>query len=408
MSFDVSACRDQFPALQRKHDGEQPVVYLDGPAGTQTPQSVIDAIVDYLSRCNANHGGVFATSRESDQLLAETHQAVAALLGASDPDEVSFGANMTSLTFHISRSLARTWRAGDEVIVTRLDHDANVSPWALAARDAGATVKMVDLRDDCTLDFDDFRNKLSDRTKLVAVGAASNSTGGINPVRDYCAAAHEVGALAFVDAVHYAPHELIDVEAWGCDLLACSAYKFFGPHIGMLWGRRAIMESLEPYKVRPAANGIPDRWMTGTQNHECLAGVKAAVEYLASLGAGQGGLREQLQSAYGEIQAWERQLCERLLDGLAQLPSIRVWGSADPQQLERRVATVSITHATMSAGDVASRLAEQGIFVWSGNYYALNLTEALGLEPDGMVRLGLVHYNTEEEVERLLTALAEL
>lgn len=407
MSLDVRSCREQFPALQREQAGRE-VVFLDGPAGTQTPQCVIDAIVDYLSRCNANHGGMFATSRESDQWLHETHQSVATLLGADDADEVSFGANMTSLTLHISRSLAHTWEPGDEVIVTRLDHDANVTPWVLAARDAGVSVKMVELRDDCTLDFEDFRSKLSPRTKLVAVGAASNATGGVNPVRDFCDAAHEVGALVFVDAVHYAPHALIDVKQWDCDLLACSAYKFFGPHVGILWGRRALMESLGPYKVRPAPDKIPDRWMTGTQNHECLAGVKAAVDYLASLGRQDGDLRGRLETAYAKIQMHERQLCDKLLRGLAELSAVRVWGVADSSQLEQRVATMSITHSHHSSAEVASRLSELGIFVWNGNYYALNLTEALGLEPGGMVRLGLVHYNTEEEVDRLLGALADL
>ena len=405
--IDTQRCREQFPALQREHAG-RPAVFWDGPAGTQVPQSVIDAIGDYLCRCNANHGGSFVTSQESDQLLAETHQAVATLLGESDPDTVAFGANRTSLTFAFSRALARTWSAGDEVLVTRLDHDANVAPWTLAARDAGVEVKTVELRDDCTLDLDDFRSKLTGRTKLVAVGAASNSTGAINPIREICDAAQHAGALSFVDAVHYAAHELVDVAELGCDFLACSAYKFFGPHIGILWGKRKWMESLEPYKVRPADNKIPDRWMTGTQNHECLAGVKAAVEYLANVdGGSEGDLRTRLQRSFGSIREHEHRLCARLLTGLDANDDIRVWGQADPGQLDRRVSTVSITHGRRSASDVAAHLADRGVFVWHGNYYALSLTEALGLEPDGMVRLGMVHYNTEEEVDYVLECLAD-
>ncbi|MCA9175292.1 MAG: cysteine desulfurase-like protein [Planctomycetales bacterium] len=415
MTLATDRLRPLFPALAREHAGRE-AVYFDGPAGTQTPIAVIDAIGNYLRRCNANHGGLFATSRESDQLLHETHEAVAALLGADDPDTVSFGANMTTLTFAFSRALSRTWAPGDEVIVTRLDHDANVTPWTLAARDAGATVKTVELTESLTLDIEDFRSKLSERTKLVAVGAASNSTGAINPVRAIADAAHAAGALVFVDAVHYAPHQLLDVRQMDCDFLACSAYKFFGPHVGILWGRREWMESLEPYKVRPAANRIPDRWMTGTQNHECLAGVKAAVEYLAEVAALAGDsvvaatapLRERLVESYRHIQEHERSLCGRLLAGIAELPAIRVWGEADPQRQEARVSTLSITHRERSSTDVATHLAERGVFAWNGNYYALNLTESLGLEPDGMVRLGIVHYNTEEEVDYVLSCLREL
>lgn len=276
--------RQQFPALLRQVN-ERTAVFLDGPAGTQVPQSVIDAITNYYVQHNANHGGAFVTSQESDDILRETHQAIADLLGASDPECVAFGANMTSLTFALSRALGQTWQSGDEIIVSRLDHDANVRPWVLAAEDAGAQVRFVEIRrEDCTLDLDDLKSKLNERTRLVALGCASNSVGTINPYRDVIGWAHEVGALVFLDAVHYAPHALIDVESWDCDFLACSAYKFFGPHVGILWGKRKHLQSLTAYKLKTVPDSVPDKWMTGTQNHECLAGTLAAVNYLADIG----------------------------------------------------------------------------------------------------------------------------
>ncbi len=409
----VDRLRQHFPALARQiHD--QPAIYFDGPAGTQVSQGVIDAISNYLIHCNANHGGLFATSRESDAMLDEAHQAVADLLGAPDPACVYFGANMTSLTFALSRALAQTWRAGDEIIVTRLDHDANVTPWVLAAQDAGAVVRYVNLvRSDCTLDMRDFHSQLNTRTRLVAVGCASNSTGTINPVREICSAARAVGALSFLDAVHYAPHALMDVVEFGCDFLACSAYKFFGPHVGIMWGQREHLERLTPYKLRPAPNTLPGKWMTGTQNHECIVGVLAAVDYLADLGrtlAGDATLarRQALADAYHEIQSYESRLIARLLAGLAEHPEITVWGITESRDLAKRLPTVSITHQHLRPADLAQRLADAGIFVWHGNYYALQVTEALGLEPDGMVRIGLVHYNTEAEIDRLLTVLSQL
>ncbi|MBX3413730.1 MAG: cysteine desulfurase-like protein [Pirellulales bacterium] len=412
--LDVAACRAQFPALSRERAG-RPVVYLDGPAGSQVPLRVIEAVSHYYRTMNANHGGVFATSRESDAMLDEARRAVADLLGAADPDTVAFGGNMTTLTFGLSRALGKTWQPGDEVIVTRLDHDANVTPWVLAARDAGATVHHVDIRqEDCTLDLEDLRAKLSSRTKLVAVGCASNSVGTINPVKDICRWAREAGALTFLDAVHYAPHALLDVDAWGCDFLACSAYKFFGPHVGVLWGRRELLSELPVYKLRPVPNTIPDRWMTGTQSHESIAGVLAAVDYLAELGGTRenGGAamsrRTALQNAFSRIDRYERELVTRLLAGLRELRAVRIWGITDPERMSDRVPTVAITHDRLSPQALAERLAEQGIFVWHGNYYALSLSEALGREPEGMVRIGLLHYNTSEEVERLLAALRQL
>lgn len=406
-------CRQQFPALQRQLNG-RPVAYFDGPAGTQVPQRVIDAIVDYLSRCNANHGGLFLTSRESDALLDAAHAALADFVGAADPNEIAFGPNMTTLTFALSRALARTWRPGDEVIVTRLDHDANFSPWQLAARDAGATLRVVDIHPaDGTLQLDQLRGYLNQRTRLVAVGCASNSVGTLNPVQQITEWAHAVGAQVFLDAVHYAPHGLIDVQAWGCDYLACSTYKFFGPHVGVLWGRRELLEQLPAYKVRPAPNSLPGKWMTGTQAHELLVGAAAAVDYLADLGlklnpSAGSTRRAALAAAYVGINEYERAMALRLLNGLRALPDIKVWGINDPARIAERCATFSITHRQWPPAEIATRLGNEGLFAWQGNYYALNLSEAWGREPEGMVRIGLVHYNTAEEVDRLLEALARI
>ncbi len=411
-NFDVARCRAEFPALSREVGG-RPAVYFDGPAGSQVPARVIEAITRYLSERNANHGGVFATSRESDALLAEAHRAVADLLGSDDPDLVAFGPNMTTLTLSLSRSLGQTWKPGDEVIVTALDHDANFTPWALAARDAGATVVTAPIRrEDCTLDLEWLEANISERTRLVAVACASNAVGSINPVGEIARMAHRVGAQVFLDAVHYAPHRLVDVTAWDCDYLACSAYKFFGPHVGVLFGKRHLMEGLPAYKVRPASDQIPERWMSGTQNHEGIAGALAAVEYLEELGRiaspAAGDRRERLVTAFERISEYEQDLVEHLLCGLARLEKVTVWGIKDLQRLAERVPTVSITHATRTPLELAEHLADRGIFVWHGNFYALPLTEALGLEPAGLLRIGLLHYNTLEEVDRLLEAVGEL
>ena len=411
-ALDVSWCRRQFPALARQVAGST-AVFFDGPAGSQVPGRVIEAMGNYLAGTNANRGGLFATSRESDSLLESAHSALAALLGTGDPDTVVFGPNMTSLTFAFSRALARTWQPGDEVLVTRLAHDANLTPWVLAARDAGAVVRHVEIRpDDCTLDLDDLAGKLSPRARLVAVGCASNAVGTVNPVQQIGRMAHEVGALVFLDAVHYAPHRLLEVEAWDCDFLVCSAYKFFGPHVGLLWGRRELLQQLPAYKVRPAPDGIPGRWMTGTQNHEGIAGTLAAVEYLEELGRtlapGAPGGRAALIAAYQGIAAHEGRLMTELLAGLADLPDVKVWGITDPARFDQRVPTVAITHQRVRPSELAEHLGGRGIFVWHGNFYALPLTEALGLEPDGLLRIGMLHYNTSEEVQRLLAALAEV
>jgi cysteine desulfurase family protein (TIGR01976 family) len=408
----LQSVRGLFPALRREQD-RQPVVYFDGPAGTQVPQNVIDAIADYLANHNANCGAPFDTSRETDAILDGARAALADLLGATDADEIAFGPNMTTLTLALSRALGRTWKPGDEIIVSRLDHDANVTPWVLAARDAGAVVRDIDVNHaDCTLDLGSFEAALNERTRLVAVGYASNCVGTVNPVATIAQRARSVGALTVIDAVHYAPHGLIDVRRIGCDLLVCSAYKFFGPHIGILWGRRELLESLQPYKLRPSPDTVPGRWMTGTQNHECIAGAAAAVDYLAAIGrridAGAPSRRAQLERAFDAVTAHERALGARLLSGLTELPGVRVWGITDLHRLTDRVPTVSFTHARLTPRDIATRLAECGIYVWPGNHYALPFTEALGLEPHGTLRVGIVHYNTAEEVDRLLAELERI
>ncbi|MGB0598689.1 MAG: cysteine desulfurase-like protein [Rubripirellula sp.] len=423
---DVLVLRNQFPALSKQVD-HRTAVYFDGPAGTQVPERVIDAISNYLRNHNANHGGVFQTSVESDQVVDEAHRAAAELVGSPDPSTIAFGANMTSLTFALSRALAQSWQAGDEIVVSRLEHDANFTPWILAARDAGATVRYIDINEtDCTLQLEQYQETINDRTRLVAVGCASNAVGTINPVKQICHWARQVGALTFLDAVHYAPHGLMDVVDWDCDFLACSAYKFFGPHVGILYGRKTLLESIQPYKLRPSPNDLPGKWMTGTQNFACLAGTLAAIDYLADIGrlqettppqsqpdnptlrpdAGSDQFRRSaLARAYDRIGEYERSLLKPLLSGLASNPHIKIWGIADPDRSHERCPTLSITHDRWSPRELAQHLSEVGIFVWHGNYYALPLTERLGVEPSGMVRIGITHYNTQEEIERLLDRL---
>jgi cysteine desulfurase family protein (TIGR01976 family) len=410
--LDIPYCRRQFPALARQIGGE-PVVYFDGPAGSQVPRRVAEAVADYLLHTNANHAGRFATSRESDALLDEAGRALADFLGADDPNSIVFGPNMTSLTFAVSRAIGRTLRPGDEIIVTNLDHDANFTPWVLAAEDAGAVVRGVGIRsDDCTLDLDDLAAQLSPRTRLVAVTCASNAVGSLTPVAEIVGMAHEAGALVYLDAVHYAPHRLPDVAAWGADLVVCSAYKFFGPHVGVLWGRGELLQSLPAYKVRPAPEDPPGRWMTGTANHEGIVGATAAVEYLADLGRRHEphapDRRRALQAAYRAIATHEAQLIDALLAGLTAIPEVRLWGIADRDRLSERVPTVSIRHERLPPQALADYLAERGIFAWHGNFYALPLTETLGLEPEGLLRIGLLHYNTYEEVVRLIESLEAL
>ena len=409
--LDSAWVRAQFPALQEKVNGH-PAVFFDGPAGTQVPQRVIDAIVDYLVHRNANNCGAFLTSKRTDETIAEARLAMADFLGCT-AKEVVFGANMTTLTFAFSRSLAREMKAGDEIVVTTLDHDANVAPWR-ALEERGIIVRQVDVHEkDCTLDMDDLRRKITSRTRLVAVGYAANAVGTINDVQEVVRLAHAARALAFIDAVHYSPHGSIDVRALDCDFLACSTYKFFGPHIGVLYGKAEHMKRLHPYKVRPQYDSLPDRWETGTQNHECLAGVTAAVDYLADLGRHvapeASGRREALLAAYRAIQKHERSLVTRLISGLLEIPGLKFYGISDPAQFHRRVPTVAIRMQGLTPLQLATLLNERGFFTWDGNYFAINITERLGVEQDGgMLRIGIVHYNTAEEVDRLLQALRDI
>ncbi len=405
--LDVPAVRRRFPGLARRGDGRQ-AVFFDGPAGSQVPTSVADAMRDWLLHSNANHGGAFSTSRATDAMVHDARAACADFLGASDPEEVVFGANMTTLTFWLARQLARTWRPGDEVVVTDSDHDANVMPWVLAARDAGCQVRRIAVRPDTTLDLDDARAKIGPRTRLVAVGLASNLSGTIHPVAAIAAMARAHDALTFVDAVHFAPHLRIDVRTLGADFLACSAYKFFGPHVGLLWGRRALLEATTVDKVRPSPDRGAEKWQTGTANFAGIAGTLAAVQYLERLGheVGGGGSRSQaLDAAFVAIERHEGVLAHRLLAGLAAIPGLRIVGIADPARAAERCPTISFVPARIRPAALAEVLAQRHVHAWAGNSYAVALSQALGLEPHGVLRLGLLHYNTGEEVDHVLDLL---
>jgi cysteine desulfurase family protein (TIGR01976 family) len=412
--FDVAAIRAQFPALRRQQDG-RPVVFLDGPGGTQVPDRVIDAVSGYYRTMNANSGGAFVTSQATDALAAATHVAVATFLGAASPDEVKLGANMTTLTFHVSRAIAATFAAGDEIVVTTLDHEANVSPWRAIAADRGLVVRAVDIHpEDGTLDLDSLDAALGPRTRLVAFGYASNALGTVSPVGEIIRRIHAAGALAYVDAVHFAPHGSIDVAALDADFLVCSVYKWFGPHLGALYGKATVLDHLPAYKVRPAH----DRFETGTPSFEAYAGTLAAVDYLRELGrtygsetrgAGSGDARRELVAAMDAIVGHERALAGRMLDGLVAIPGLRVWGIADPARLAERTPTFAVTIAGTSPAEAAAELGRAGIFTWDGDFYARGLIERLGLcERGGVLRLGLVHYSTDAEVDRTLEALATI
>jgi cysteine desulfurase family protein (TIGR01976 family) len=410
-TFDIDWVRSQFPALAMKVNGH-PAAFFDGPGGTQVPQRVIDTMDGYLAASNANTHGAFATSQRTDEVIAAAHAAMANLLGC-DAEEVVFGPNMTSLTFMLSRALGRELAPGDEIVVTRLDHDANVSPWT-ALDERGCVIRWVDIRPaDCTLDMEELQRVVTPRTRVVAVGYASNSVGTVNDVKEVVRLAHSVGAMAYIDAVHYAPHGPIDVRSLDCDFLVCSPYKFFGPHSGTLFGKRQHLLRLRPYKVRPATDSIPGRWETGTQNHEAMAGVTAAVEYLAELGRRHRpeaqSARAAILSAYDAICAYERTLLGQLVPALLEIPGLTFYGITEPSRFTERVPTVSVRMAGRSPREMAEYLGERGIFTWDGNYYALNVSERLGVEPHGgMLRIGLVHYNTAAELQRLLAALHEL
>ena len=416
-AFDADALRAEFPALAREHDG-QPVAFLDGPGGTQVPQRVIDAVAGYLRDMNANAGGAFETSERSDSMVEEAHAAVADFLGAASPDEIKFGYNMSTLTLHIGRSIGATLGPGDEILVTTLDHEANVSTWKAMAADRGVTVMTADIRpDDVTLDVEDLESKLGPRTKLVAVGYASNAVGSINPVREIVARAHEVGALAFVDAVAYAPHGPIDVRDLDADFLVCSAYKWFGPHLGALYGKAHVLDRLPAFKVRPAH----DRFETGTAAFESIAGTLAATDYLRDVGRSYGEVtrapgaehaserRRELVAGMTAIQHYERDLVGRLIDGLQAIDGVTIHGITDRSAFASRVPTVSVSIDGVHPRAAAEALGRAGIYVWDGDFYATSLVERLGkAESGGLLRLGLVHYNTAHEVDRTLEALANL
>ena len=411
MALDIEWIRNQFPGLSQEFNG-QPIACLDGPGGTQIVGSALDSMRDYLLHSNANAHGAFVTSARTDAAIAAARDAMADFLGC-DADEVVFGANMTSLTFSFSRAIGRELQEGDEIVVTRLDHDANVAPW-MALQESGAVVRMVDIDPaDCTLDMADLERQLTDRTRIIAVGYASNATGTINDIAEIVRLARRVGAWVFVDAVHYAPHGPIDVRAIDCDFLACSAYKFFGPHVGILYGKREHLARLQPYKVRPAADTVPSRWETGTLNHEGLAGVVGTIDYLAELGRRMSpSLHNRRQAVVAALEAtrqYERELCEQLVTGLLQVPGLTLYGIAELDRFAWRVPTVSIRLAGQTPLAVAKTLGDSGLFTWHGNFYALNLTERLGIESTGgLLRVGLVHYNTSTEVDRLLAELHEM
>ncbi len=407
--FNPYTLRAQFPALRQEMNGE-PVAFLDGPGGTQVPNRVIKAMSNYFVRGSSNQGGPFLTSQQTDETVAAARRAIQALYNAHQPEEIIFGQNMTSLTFAMSRALARTWQPGDEIIVTRLDHDANISPWLMAAEDRGVTVRWLDFRpENCTLRLDLLPDLLNEKTRLVAVTFASNAVGSISEVAQVVQMAHRVGALVYVDSVHYAPHGLIDVQALDCDFLVSSVYKYFGPHTGAMYGKYEHLKRLAAYKVRPSSNLPAGKWETGTPSFESLAGVAAAVDYLARLGGIKGSLRERIVRAMARITQYEREISERFLRRASAISGLRVYGITDIECLDQRTPTFAISLKGYTPAEVATHLGEQGIFVWDGHYYAIAVMERLGLlDKGGLVRIGFVHYNTMDEVDRVLNALNDL
>jgi cysteine desulfurase family protein (TIGR01976 family) len=399
---DLSLLRDQFPALERRHH-DHPVAYFDGPGGTQVPRSVVAAMEDYLFHHNANTHWPYPTSEETDALIAEARSALADFLGAS-PAEIAFGANMTTLTFHLARGLGRSWGPGDKVIVTELDHHANVAPWRALERDHGITILSAPLVPETgQLDWNHLQQLLSEKPRLLAIGAASNALGTITDVSRAAAMARAAGALTFVDAVHYAPHELVDVTKIGCDFLACSSYKFYGPHLGILFGRREALEAVQVPKLAPAPDSAPERLETGTLNHEGIVGAAAAVEFLAAVGQGS-TRRDRLASTFGALHTQGLALFRRMWEGLSAIPGVRLYG---PQPGKPRTPTVAFTLRGHAADDVARHLANRGVFVSSGDFYASTVVERLGLTA-GLVRAGCACYTTSEEVDRLVEGVKEL
>jgi cysteine desulfurase family protein (TIGR01976 family) len=416
MTFDLHTIRAQFPSLSIL-DGEAPRIYLDNPGGTQVPQMVVDRMSDCLIQSNANIQGYFRTSQMVDAIIDEARDAMADLLNAPSRDEIIFGQNMTTLTLHVSRSIGRCFKPGDEIILSRMAHDANVGPWLLLARDLDLKVRWLPFNTETfEYDLDKLDDILTDRTKLVCVGGASNLTGTINDVKTISAKAHEAGAWTYIDAVQSVPHVSTDVQDLGCDFLVCSSYKFFGPHMGTLWGRRELLEMLEPYKVRPAPEEIPWCFETGTQNHEGMAGTTAAVDYFAWIGEAMAaqyyeqnnhfeGRRKYVHAAMNCLFAYERDIALHLITGLQQLPGVRIKGITAADSMDRRVPTVSFTVDGVASDTIAETLAAQNIFVWSGNYYAVEVVKALGIYEEGTVRIGPVHYNSIAEIDQVLNAL---
>ena len=416
MSFDLEAIRERFPGLKR------PAIFFDNPAGTQVAQRALERMTDYLIHTNANRGGEFATSRESDAVVSQARQATADFLNASHPEEIIFGPNMTTLTLHLSRSIARTLEPGDTIVVTHLDHDANITPWTLIAADRGCNVAWVDFGvEDGTLLMESYAAALAQKPKLVALGYASNALGTINPIKEMTQMAHQAGAWVYIDAVQYAPHGPIDVKDLDVDFLSCSAYKHFGPHIGFLYGRYDFLDEMMAYKVRPASNELPWKFESGTQSWEGIAGVLGALEHLEWIGTEFGsdyearyeglydGRARHLKQGMAAIQAYEYELSRKLLETLQQIPGLRIYGLDDLQRVEERVPTVAVNLEGKHPRHVAKLLDERNIFVWNGNFYALSVTERLGVEDSGgVVRIGAAHYNTFDEIELLGEALEEI
>jgi cysteine desulfurase family protein (TIGR01976 family) len=410
-SLDLPWVRSQFPSLAQSVNG-QPAVFLDGPGGTQVPQRVIEAISDYLARNNANSGGAYATSRNTDRMIAEARAAMADFLNC-DADEVVIGPNMTTLTYAMSRSIGRELGPGDEIVLTLLDHDANFSPWK-ALEEKGVKIRTVAFNQaDCTLDMHDLAHKITSHARLVAVGYASNAVGTINNVAEVVRLAKQAGALSYIDAVHYAPHGPIDVRALDCDFLVCSTYKFFGPHMGILYGKREHLKRLRPYKVRPLTDSVPNCWEWGTLNHESIAGIKACVDYWEELGRRAqpaiANRRAAIVAAHEAIHPHERAMMEKMIAGLLAIRGLKLYGISDPGRFEQRCATLVVRVEGHTPLELATKLGDRGFFTWDGNYYAINVTEQLDVEQTGgFLRIGLVHYNTMDEVEQMLAALREI
>jgi cysteine desulfurase family protein (TIGR01976 family) len=412
MSFDLDAVRAQFPALAIKDDGVRRI-YLDNPAGTQVPRTVADAMSASLLSANANLGGYFRTSQAATEIVSSARDAMADLLNPPSSDEIVFGQNMTTMTMHIGRSLGRLLKPGDEIILSQMDHDANVWPWVLLAKDLGLEIRWLPFNTGTfEFDLDVLDNLITERTRLLCVGGASNLTGTLNDVTKICAKAKAAGALTYIDGVQSVPHVATDVQAIDCDFLVCSPYKFFGPHQGVLWGRRELLEQLEPYKVRPAASAIPECFETGTQSHEGFAGIKAAVDYFAWIGETMSGAssgRPALRAAMDMLFAYEKLLATQLIEGLLDIDGVTVQGITSPDAMERRVPTVAFTHDRIDPAHIAESLAKENIFVWKGHNYAVEAAKALNIyETGGAVRIGPVHYNSAEEIDETLAALRRI